>query len=95
MTKDDIENKIDRLADRLDEKFEKINDRLGNIEIATVQNTASLSEHMLRTEIAEQRLQLIEDEIKPVLQGMSFLKIAGKIGAGIITLWYSIVKFFD
>ena len=95
MKKDDIEVKIDKMADRLDSKLEKIHDRLNNIEIATVQNTASLSEHMLRTDLAEQRLELLEEEIKPVLDGMSFLKVVAKIGTYIVGIIYGVLKLFS
>ncbi len=90
-----METKIDKMADRLDSKLDKIHDRLNNIEIATVQNTSSLTEHMRRTDIAEERLEVLESEIKPVLDGMSFLKIIAKIGTYIGGIIYGIIKIFN
>lgn len=94
MKHENIELKIDRLSEKLDEKLDKINDRLGETEKAIIRNTDSLEIHMMRTELAEQRLELIEEEIKPVLQGVGFLKTVAKIGSFLAGILYSISNIF-
>jgi hypothetical protein len=78
----------------LHEKVDKISDNIHEIEKVQVKQELGLSEHIRRTEIAEERLDVIEQEVKPILSGLSFLKIIAKFGATFASLAYAAAKFF-
>ena len=75
-------------------KVDKISEGLNDIEKVQVKHEANLVEHLRRSEIAEIRLDLIDKEVKPILQGLSFLKIIAKFGATFASLAYAAAKFF-
>ena len=49
---------------KIEDKLDKINDKLGEISITLAENTQSLIIHEKRTDIAEQKLALLEIEFK-------------------------------
>lgn len=80
---------------KLHDKIDEIKDGMKSIEIVQVKQNSALEEHIRRTEIAENRLDVIESEVKPILEGLSFLKIIAKVGASIASLAYGALKFFQ
>ncbi len=79
---------------RLHDKVDSIKNKITDIEIVQVKHEANLQEHLRRSELAETRMELIEDEVKPILQGLSFLKVLAKIGTTIGSILYAASKFF-
>lgn len=75
-------------------KLDEVKDDIHEIKITQVKHEGNLQEHIRRSEIAEQRLDLIEGEVKPILQGMGFLKTIAKIVTTISSLLYAASKFF-
>jgi hypothetical protein len=91
-----MENSTEKeLLLKLHDKVDSIKDKISDIEIVQVKHEANLLEHMKRTELAEQRVEMIEVEVKPILQGLSFLKVVGKIGAALTSALYAFSKFFQ
>lgn len=74
-----------RIVDQLD----KMDQRLDNIDITLVRNTAQLEEHMRRTEILEQ-------EFKPVKRHVETINLLAKIasGAGALALFFKQLGLF-
>lgn len=75
-------------------KVDSINDKVCEVEKVQVLQEANLFEHMRRTSIAEERIELMETEVKPILQGISFLKVIAKYGSAIVSFVYAALKFF-
>ena len=79
---------------RLHDKVDSIQSNIKDIEIIQVKHEANLVEHLRRSEIAEERMELIETEVKPILQGLSFLKVIAKVGTTLGSILYGVLKFF-
>ena len=89
-----------KLLEKLDEKLDKVEERLGSIDVTLAKNTQSLDEHIRRTELAEEAIGLIKEELKPIqkhvtqvhtiLQAIGFVSLVVSIAAGIV----KIVAFF-
>jgi hypothetical protein len=71
-------------------KLDDINKNLTDLQVVSAKQEVNLSEHMRRTEIAEERQDLLESEIKPILQGMNFLKKITKLVAFLGALYETI-----
>jgi hypothetical protein len=89
-----------KLLEKLDEKLDKVEERLGSIDITLAKNTQSLDEHIRRTELAEEAIGFIKDELKPIqkhvtqvhtiLQAIGFIAVVVSILAGIV----KVLQFF-
>lgn len=62
----------DKMTDRILKKLDDMDDKINNIDKTLVRNTASLDEHIRRTE-------LLEEAIKPVQEHVSMMKGAAKL----------------
>jgi chromosome segregation ATPase len=51
---------------RIEAKLDRQDERLDRIEVLQARHTASLEDHMRRTEAAESQLLLVEDTLKPL-----------------------------
>jgi hypothetical protein len=72
-------NKLDNKLDKLDEKFD-------NMEKTQIQQAASLDMHIRRTEIAEENIEMIRGDIKPLTSHVQMVKGMGKFIALISTV---------
>lgn len=79
---------------KLHDKVDTIRDKISDIEIVQVKHEANLQEHMKRSDMAEERIEFIESEVKPLLQGLSFLKIIAKVATTIGSIIYGVSRFF-
>lgn len=52
--------------DRMEKKLDKIDDHLSNIDVTLGKQAVELEHHIRRTEIAEEQLTLIREEIQPL-----------------------------
>lgn len=59
---------------RLEEKLDKIVDDISEIKTTLAINTASLETHIKRTEIAEENISKIQEDIKPIKSHVAFVK---------------------
>jgi hypothetical protein len=83
---------------RVEQRLDKIDARLSEIDRTLIVNTASLDKHILRTELSEQRLNKIEDELIPVSKHVTQMSGALKF-IGILSVVtgfvFSLVKLID
>jgi uncharacterized membrane protein (DUF106 family) len=87
---DDTKNKLVRIEEKMDE----FNEKLHSIDKTLERNTVSLEEHMRRSALNEEAIELLKEEFKPVqkhvtqvhaiLQFFGFLGILASIVAGIV-----------
>jgi|688.fasta_scaffold198816_2 hypothetical protein len=54
----------DDKLNKIEEKIDKINEKLNEIHVTLAENTQSLIVHEKRTDLAEQKLELLELELK-------------------------------
>jgi tetrahydromethanopterin S-methyltransferase subunit G len=85
MSKIYTEDGVQEALKRLDDRLEKIESRLTEIDRTLLVNTSSLEKHMLRTELSEKRLEKIENELIPVSRHVSQVSGALKF-VGILSL---------
>lgn len=79
---------------RLHDKVDVITDKINDIEIVQIRHEENLKEHIRRTDLAEERLEFIENEVKPMLEGASFLKTVAKMVAYIGSAIYGVLQIF-
>lgn len=78
----------------MEDKLDKIQDDVTDIKITLATNTSSLQEHMRRTAIAEERIELVQDQLTKQLAPIkshvamvnTTLKVITGIGALLIFL---------
>jgi cob(I)alamin adenosyltransferase len=58
-----MDQRINRLEEKLDTKLDSIVEKLHDINITLIRNTDSLEVHEMRTDIAEKKLSLYEDRL--------------------------------
>jgi uncharacterized protein YhaN len=72
--------------DRLESKVDKLDERLDRIEIQITKNTASLEEHMRRTEAREQLVEPIHEDRLALYKALKFLAWSVALLAGVLAL---------
>lgn len=87
----------------MEEKLDRIQEDVTDIKVTLATNTSSLQEHMRRTAIAEERIELIQDQMTKQLAPIkahvtmvnTTLKVLAGLGAIILGLQQlGIFKFF-
>lgn len=84
-------------AKKLEEKLEKIDERLSSIGITLVKQEVNLREHMRRTQLNEQAIEKITDNLVPINKHVSHVEGAFKVlgmiatAAGVIA---GVIKLF-
>jgi DNA repair ATPase RecN len=79
---------------KFEEKLDKVQEDVNEIKIILARNTASLEEHMKRTAIAEQRIEMVQEhmseQIAPIRAHVTMvntaLKVLGALGAILLFL---------
>ncbi len=79
---------------KIDAKIDEIKEKLNDHEIILIKQQANIEEHIRRTDVAEERLENFEKEVKPILEGISGLKTVAKIVSFVSVLVYSISRLF-
>jgi chromosome segregation ATPase len=83
-----------KLLEKLDEKMDKVEEKLGSIDVTLAKNTSSLDEHIRRTELAEEAISIIKNEMAPIqkhvtqvhtiFQAIGFVSVVVSIAAGVV-----------
>ena len=105
MSEGDLIEILIQKIDKISEKQDRMYDEIVDIKLTQVQHTASLDEHMRRTEIAEGNIltldkeqEAIYDDIQPLKDFrsmcMGVVKFLG-LGAAIAGAAVGIIKFFS
>lgn len=61
-------DRIDRLDDKLEEKLNKVEDRLDVMDKTLIKQEANLEAHMKRSDLLEQSQDDLKDAVKPLLK---------------------------
>jgi hypothetical protein len=76
------------------EKTDQIKEDINEIKIVQVKHEANLQDHMKRSLANEEQVAILKEEVKPVLEGLGFLKLAAKVGTVLISLCYGAARLF-
>lgn len=89
--------------ERIYEVLDKISEDISELKITTAKQEENLKEHIRRTELAEENLQMLRQEIEPLKQHViainGVLKIIGLIsvvigsGAGFLQIAQGVIDF--
>lgn len=90
--------------DRIYEMLDKISEDISDLKVTSAKQEENIKEHIRRTELAEENIQMIRDEIQPLKEHViainGVLKVIGIISvivgsaAGIIQIGIKIIDFF-
>lgn len=70
---------MDTKLNRIEDKIDKITDRLNDIDKTLVRNTADLENHMKRTEQNETMIKGLQEDLKPVKSHVALMNNIAKI----------------
>jgi len=70
-----MENKFAKIEDKLD----KLDSRLDNLDIHMARNNVILEDHTRRSLANEKAVEILKDEIKPVVTHVAIMHVLGKI----------------
>ena len=76
--------------DKIENKIDKLDSRTDSIDVTLAKQEVSLAEHMRRSLANEEAIDVIKDELKPVVSHVYLMGVLGKIalvilGSGLIT----------
>lgn len=78
------------ILERLEGKLDKQQEHIHEIDKTLVRNTASLEEHMKRTEMNEEAIELLREELKPVRTHVNHVEGGIKL-IGLVSLILGVV----
>lgn len=85
---DDVSKKLDRIEEVQGEHTKS----LSNIDKTLALQAQQIEHHIKRTDMAEDRLELLRVELKPIQQHVqfvnNFLKIAAGLGSVVVCVYY-------
>lgn len=83
-----------KLLEKLDEKLERVEEKLASIDVTLVKQEVNLQEHMRRSLLNEEAIEIIKEELKPVqkhvtqvhtiFQAVGFIAVVVSIVAGVV-----------
>lgn len=77
----------------LDQKMDKVQDKLHSMEKIQIRHEENLKLHMKRSEATEDRLEYIEEEVVPILKDVKWLKTTAAVITTLLTIITLIFKF--
>ena len=81
---------MDKWLERIEGRLDKIEETLLDIQVNSVRNTASLEEHMRRTELAEASIEAFKEDLKPIQEHIRQVKtifwLISSIGSGLVVI---------
>lgn len=75
---------MENCGDKLSSKLEKIDDRLVEIEKTLVEQHAVLKDHTRRSVANEKAVQILADELKPVLLHVHIVNLLAKVSLALL-----------
>jgi flagellar motor component MotA len=87
--------------DKVEEKIDTVHDKLTSIDITLAKQAIDLEHHIYRTTLAEENIEVLRSELKPiqthVTQVHTVFKIIGILATvvGIVVGILEVVKFFN
>lgn len=86
---------MDSIIKELMESQEEIKNGINKVNITLVRHEETLKQHIYRTELAERRLDCIEDQIEPIKGKMSQIDGILKLIGGIAIILSIVAAFFQ
>jgi phosphoenolpyruvate carboxylase len=87
-----------KLLEKLDEKLDLVETRLSSIDVTLAKQELNLQEHMRRSLLNEEAIDLIKEELKPVqkhvTQVHTILQVVGFV-AVLVSIVASVVKVLE
>jgi predicted nucleic acid-binding Zn-ribbon protein len=84
--------------DKIEEKLDRVEEKISSIDVTLAKQAKDLEHHIYRTELAEENLSLIRQEMVPVKKHVALmdasLKVIGAI-ASIITFIVGAIKILN
>jgi predicted nucleic acid-binding Zn-ribbon protein len=81
--------------DKIEEKIDRVEDRISNIDVTLAKQAKDLEHHIFRTDLAEQNIEIIRNEMQPVKKHVALvdatLKVIGAL-ASLTTFIFGIIK---
>jgi hypothetical protein len=82
---------------KIEEKLEKVDEKLSSIDVTLAKQAKDLEHHIYRTELAEQNLDLIRQEMVPVKKHIALmdasLKVIGALSSAAMFI-FGVAKMF-
>jgi len=79
----DDNNQYIYLLTKIHDKVEKVDERLDTVDKTLIKQEENLKEHMKRTDLNEEHLELfkqkVENDLAPILEHVGFIKALGKL----------------
>jgi septal ring factor EnvC (AmiA/AmiB activator) len=79
--------------ERLENKIDKLDEKLHSIDKTLIRQEASLAEHIKRTSINETQLEKFEKEVRPILESANAVKILFSVLAFLVSLGLLVSHF--
>ena len=83
---------------KIEEKLDKVDEKLSSIDVTLAKQAKDLEHHIYRTELAEQNLDLIRQEMVPVKKHIALmdasLKVIGVLSSAAMFIFGVIKMFF-
>ena len=75
---------LKRMVIKIDEKLDKVSEEIAEIKVVETKQAADLEHHIFRTNLAEQRIEMLHSQIQPLskfhTQVNTVFKIIGVVG---------------
>jgi hypothetical protein len=73
--------------DKMDQKLDRIEDKISNIDVTLAKQAKDLEHHIYRTDLAEEQIKLVKEEIQPIKKHVALmdasLRIIGAIASAV------------
>ena len=64
---------------RIEEKIDKLDSRLDKVDVTLALQHASLEDHKRRSEANEKAVEILKDEVKPIVSHVYLMGVLGKV----------------
>ena len=86
---------IRRLQDKVSDNHDAVQKELKEVNVSLVKQEENLRQHMYRTELAEKRLEHIEEDLKPIKSVLAGAKGVFAVIGAIATLAGMVLAIFE
>lgn len=64
-----------KLVESNSQKLDSLNDKVGSLEVISARQETNVKQHMKRSDLLEKKVDILENDIKPVLDNLRSIKI--------------------
>lgn len=88
-----VVNKIDGKLDKLDDRMDKLENSYARMEVTLEVNTASLQEHMKRSDLLEKQINLVDRKVSEAETGLKTVVKVGVLLSVLVSAAWSVFTF--